>query len=121
MLHSKYLLRPLTKRVDKQKLLAAIKTAMPFMFPLTSVLFRLPLLGRLFMIAIPVTNYVHETTLTTRQRYDWAVLDTFDVLSPQFDQPRTQQEVEEALSAGGVVELKRLPNSGVNIVGVKRK
>lgn len=121
MLHSKYLLRPLTKRVDKQKLLAAIKTAMPLMFPLTSVLYRLPLLGRLFMIAIPVTNYVHETTLTTRQRYDWAVLDTFDVLSPQFDQPRTQQEVEEALSAGGVVELKRLPNSGVNIVGAKSK
>jgi len=121
MLHSKYLLRPLTKRVDKRKLLTAIKTAMPLMFPLTSVLYRLPLLGRLFMIAIPVTNYVHETTLTTRQRYDWAVLDTFDVLSPQFDQPRTQQEVEEALSAGGVVELKRLPNSGVNIVGAKSK
>ncbi len=121
MLHAKYLLRPLTKRVDKQKLLAGIKAAMPVLFPLTSVLFRLPLAGRLFMLAIPVANYVHEPRLTPQQRYDWAILDTFDMLSPQYDQPRTQQEIEEALSAAGVVELKRLPNPGVNIVGAKSK
>ena len=121
MLYAKYLLRPLTKRVNKQKLLAGIKAAMPVLFPLTSVLFRLPLAGRLFMSAIPVANYVHEHTLTPKQRYDWAILDTFDMLSPQYDQPRTQQEIEEALSAAGVVELKRLPNPGVNLVGAKSK
>lgn len=119
MLYAKYLLRPLTKRVRKQKLLSGIKGAMPVLFPLTNVLFRLPLAGRLFKFAIPVANYVDERSLTPQQRYDWAILDTFDMLSPQYDQPRTQQEIEEALCAGGVVELKRLPNSGVNIVGVK--
>lgn len=119
MLYAKYLLRTLTKRVDKQKLLAGIQGAMPVMFPLTNVLFRLPLAGRLFQFAIPVANYVHERSLTPQQRYDWAILDTFDMLSPQYDQPRTQEEIEEALTAGGVGELKRLPNSGVNIVGVK--
>jgi ubiquinone/menaquinone biosynthesis C-methylase UbiE len=119
MLYAKYLLRPLTKRVDKQKLLSGIKAAMPVLFPLTNVLFRLPLAGRFFMFAIPVANYVHECTLTPQQRYAWAILDTFDMLSPQYDQPRTQQEIEDALSAAGVVELKRLPNSGVNIVGAK--
>jgi ubiquinone/menaquinone biosynthesis C-methylase UbiE/uncharacterized protein YbaR (Trm112 family) len=118
-LYAKYWLRPLTKRLNKQKLLAGIEGAMPVFFPLTNVLFRLPLAGRLFMFAIPVANYVHERSLTTRQRYDWAILDTFDMLSPQYDQPRTQQEVEEALSAAGVVEVKRLPGAGVSIVGVK--
>ena len=43
------------------------------------------------------------------------------MLSPQYGQPRTQQEIEEALAAAGVVELKRLPNPGVNIVGAKSK
>jgi len=119
MLYAKYLLRPLTKRVDKEKLLSGIRVAMPVLFPLTNVLFRLPLAGRFFMFAIPVATYVHERTLTQQQRYDWAILDTFDMLSPQYDQPRTQQEIEDALSAAGVVELKRLPNSGVNIVGAK--
>jgi SAM-dependent methyltransferase len=119
MLYAKYWLRPLTKRLDKKKLLAGIKGAMPVFFPLTNVLFRIPFAGRLFMFAIPVANYVHERSLTAQQRYDWAILDTFDMLSPQYDQPRTQQEIEEALSRAGVVELKRLPNAGVNIIGVK--
>ena len=119
LLYGKYLVRPLTKRLDKETLLAGIKGAMPLLFPLTNVLFRLPLAGRFFMFAIPVANYVHERTLTRQQRYDWAILDTFDMLSPQYDQPRTQKEVEEALSAEGVVELKRLPNAGVNIIGRK--
>lgn len=119
MLSAKYWLRPLTKRLDKQKLLSGIKGAMPVLFPLTNVLFRIPLAGRLFKFAIPVANYVDERSLTPRQRYDWAILDTLDMLSPQYDQPRTQQEIEEALSAAGVVALQRLPNSGVNIVGVK--
>ena len=120
-LYSKYLVRPFTKRLNKQKLLAAIKGSMPVLFPLTDVLFRIPLAGRLFMFAIPVANYVHERTLSRRQRYDWAILDTFDMLSPQYDQPRTQQEVEQALASAGVLETVRLPGPGLTIVGTKRK
>jgi SAM-dependent methyltransferase len=119
LLYSKYWLRPLTKRVNKQKLLWGIKGLMPVLFPLTNVLFRVPLLGRLCMFIIPVANYVHERSLNSKQRYDWAILDTFDMLSPQYDQPRTQQEVEDALVHANVVGLKRLPNPGVNIVGIK--
>jgi ubiquinone/menaquinone biosynthesis C-methylase UbiE/uncharacterized protein YbaR (Trm112 family) len=119
LLYGKYWVRPLTKRLDKKTLLAGIKRMMPVLFPLTNVLFRIPLAGRFFTFTIPVANYVHERTLTRQQRYDWAVLDTFDMLSPQYDQPRTQEEVEEALSAAGMVEIRRLPNPGVNIVGSK--
>jgi SAM-dependent methyltransferase len=118
-LYSKYLLRTLTRRMDKRRLLSAIKGVMPALFPVTNVLFRLPLAGRFFMFAIPVANYVHETTLTPQQRYDWAILDTFDMLSPQYDQPLTQGEIEAALSAAGVVNLKRLNNVGLNVVGEK--
>ncbi len=120
LLYGKYLVRPLTKRLDKQKLLSGIKGIMPVLFPLTSVLFRLPLAGRLFRFAIPVANYVHEHQLTSRQRYEWAILDTFDMLSPQYDQPRTRQEIETALGSAGVRNLRRLNNSGLNIVGEKK-
>ncbi len=118
-LYSKYWVRPLTKRLDRLKLLSGIERAMPFLFPITNVLFRLPLAGRVFMFAIPVANYVHERSLTAAQRYDWAILDTFDMLSPQYDQPRTQGEIEEALGSAGIVNLKRLDNSGVNVIGEK--
>jgi 2-polyprenyl-3-methyl-5-hydroxy-6-metoxy-1,4-benzoquinol methylase/uncharacterized protein YbaR (Trm112 family) len=118
-LNVKYLIRPLTKRLEKQTLLSAIRGVMPVVFPLTDLMFRVPLAGRLFMFAVPVANYVHERKLSRRQRYDWAILDTFDMLSPQYDQPQTQQEVEKALSAAGIGDLKRLPNSGLNILGRK--
>jgi hypothetical protein len=89
------------------------------LFPLTNVLFRLPVAGRIFMFMIPVANYTGERALSRDQRYDWAILDTFDMLSPQYDQPQRQQDVESALSAEGIVDLKRLSNPGLNIVGRK--
>jgi hypothetical protein len=119
-LYSKYLLRPVTKRLGKEKLLAAIKGAMPVLFPLTDVAFRIPLLGRLFMMTIPVANYTGERALSRRQRYQWAILDTFDMLSPQYDEPQTQGDVERALSESGVEAIERLPNSGLNLVGRKK-
>jgi 2-polyprenyl-3-methyl-5-hydroxy-6-metoxy-1,4-benzoquinol methylase/uncharacterized protein YbaR (Trm112 family) len=119
LLYGKYLVRPLTKRLNKESLLAGIKAIMPVLFPLTDVLFRIPLAGRLFRFTIPVANYVHERALTRKQRYQWAILDTFDMLSPQFDQPRTQQEVEQALASAGIVNIKRLPGHGAIFVGLK--
>lgn len=121
MLYGKYLLRPFAKRMKKEKLLAGIKGVMPVLFPVTNVLFRLPLVGRLFMFAIPVANYVHDQALTKEQRYQWAILDTFDMLSPQYDQPRTKKEVEQALASSGVVDIERVPGPGAIIVGSKGK
>ena len=118
-LYSKYLLRPLTKRIDKTMLLRAIERSMRFLFPLTNVLFRVPLLNRVFAFAIPVANYVDEPALSSKQRYDWAILDTFDMLSPAYDQPQTEQEVTAALSGEGIIEISRLPNPGLNLVGRK--
>lgn len=119
MLYGKYLLRPIAKRLKKESLLSAIKGMMPVLFPITDVLFRLPLAGRFFMFTIPVANYVHESSLTREQRYQWAILDTFDMLSPQYDQPRTKPEVERALAAAGVTDIQRLPGHGVIIIGRK--
>ena len=83
------------------KICAAI---MPVMFPLTDV--AVPpagLVGRLFEFTIPIANYVRENRgFAARSAYDWAVLDTFDMLSPAFDQPQTAGEIERALGEGGL-------------------
>lgn len=78
--NGKYLLRPLTKRFNKKAVLLAIKGFMPILFPITEVLFRIPYLRRVFTFMIPVANYVHISDLSLRQRYEWAILDTFDIL-----------------------------------------
>lgn len=115
----KYLLRPLTKRLNKKALLYAIKAAMPVLFPLTELAFRLPYLDRVFKFVIPIANYVDETQLSLRRRYRWALLDTFDMLAPQYDQPQTEEEVSKALRSAGIGRIRRLDGGGVNLVGKK--
>jgi hypothetical protein len=105
--------------MDKARLLRRVQRAMPLLFPVTDILFRLPLVGRLFQFAIPVANYVGEPSLSRPQRYDWAVLDTFDMLSPEYDKPQTQGEAEAALREGGVEAIRRLESPGLNLVGRK--
>lgn len=117
-LYGKYLVRPLTKRINKKALLLLIKALSPILFPVTEILFRLPLLGRVFKFLIPYANYVDFKGLSIAQRYEWAVLDTFDMLSPAFDGPMNEAEVRACLENVNVMNVKRYPNPGVNVVGV---
>lgn len=117
MFFSKYWLRPITKRMSKETLLKVIKGIMPIAFPITDVLFRIPILGRFFIFVIPIANYVHEKQLNRKQRYAWAILDTFDMLSPQFDLPMTEEEASKVLIESGIEDISRLPNPGLNLGG----
>ncbi|HMI85785.1 MAG TPA: methyltransferase domain-containing protein [Polyangiaceae bacterium] len=96
-LSGKYLLRPMTKRVPKEVLLRAIEVVMPFAFPVTDVLYRLPLVRKVARFALPISNYVDRQGYTRDQRYQEAILDTFDALSPRYDAPMTPDETARAL------------------------
>ena len=119
MLFSKYWLRPVTKRMKKETLLKAIQLVMPLAFPLTDILFRIPVVGRVFIFAMPVANYVHEKQLNREQRYNWAILDTFDMLSPAFDQPMTEPEAAKPLTEAGI-DVSRLTYGALNLTGTRR-
>lgn len=117
LLYSKYLARRLTTHVPDRVLLGTITVLMPILFPLTELLFRLPKIGRVFQFAIPVANYVHERQLSLRQRYRWAILDTFDMLSPRFDRPQLFSDLRRYLVTEGIASPSRRPNAGLNVVG----
>jgi 2-polyprenyl-3-methyl-5-hydroxy-6-metoxy-1,4-benzoquinol methylase len=100
-LSGKYLMRPMTKRMSKEVLLKAIERVMPVAFPVTDLLYRLPMVGRVARFALPFANYVDRRGLTREQRYREAILDTFDSLSPQYDSPLTADETVQALRGAG--------------------
>jgi ubiquinone/menaquinone biosynthesis C-methylase UbiE/uncharacterized protein YbaR (Trm112 family) len=118
-LNAKYLVRPLTRRMNKRLLLLSLRALMPVLFPLTEITFRLPVLGPLFRFAIPVANYVDERRLSWRQRYHWAIMDTFDMLAPEYDQPQTESEASAALQHGGLADIDRRSIRGLTLVGTK--
>jgi SAM-dependent methyltransferase/uncharacterized protein YbaR (Trm112 family) len=110
-LHAKYLVRPLTRRVEAGRLLRAVERAMPVLYPVTAVLFALPVLGRAFRFAIPVANYAGRRDLPPGIRYKESVLDTFDMLSPAHDHPVTVAELQAGLDdlAGRLEVVQSVP------------
>ena len=118
LFYSKYLLRPITKHVNKKTLLFSIRLLSPILFPITEILFRIPILNKLFKFTIPYANYVHMSELTMKQRYEWAILDTFDMLSPAYDLPLTEACARRSLEKEGIQNITRLSNDGLNVGGV---
>ncbi len=98
-LNGKYLVRPYTKKLGREELLALVRKVMPVAFPVTDTLKHVPVIGRAVAFALPVSVYNYGGR---DHRYEEAVLDTFDALSPQFDSPMTWQEVEAVFRGEGV-------------------
>jgi hypothetical protein len=85
---------------------------MPFVFPVADRVFRVPGVGRLAQFVVPVAVYVDEKGFTDEQRYQEAILDTFDMLSPRYDSPMTWREADGALRSTGAARwnyVSRVP------------
>lgn len=98
--HSKYLLRPLTKRLPKPLLLNLIRLNIYWMLALFNLLCALRL-GELTRF-IPITDIRgFPRSLTPSQLREWAVMDTFDAFSPAYDNPQRVQDVSRMFSSRG--------------------
>ena len=112
--YSKYLVRPLTKRLPKAILLKVIEKTSPMWFPLTSFLFSLPRnLSQGFRFLIPVANYVEFKYANPKIARDEAILDTFDMLSPSYDKPIKKSEIHSWVTESGIT-MQALPEKPIH-------
>lgn len=108
LLLPKYWLRPLTKRVPKQKLFTLLETLVPILLPISRALGRIPKLGQSLKRVIPVANYDGLLPLTDRQVREWALLDTFDWFSPAYDNPQTSASARSYMEQARMVQIEVL-------------
>jgi SAM-dependent methyltransferase len=91
----KYVFRPLTKRMNPERLYRLVERSGPFMFRLTTAIRRLPG-GRYFnWVFVPFLNYGHKPKFrswTDEQLIEFGVHDTFDALSPKYDHPLSERK-----------------------------
>lgn len=104
----KYWLRPITKRLPKSTLFGVLERLVPVMLPMSYALAAVPFLGRLLRRLVPVANYTGILPLSKQQIYEWALLDTFDWLSPAYDNPQTPKTVGLWLQAAGLKQTEVL-------------
>jgi hypothetical protein len=98
----KYLLRPLTKRANKERLYRLVSAVTPPLVPLSARLHRW--LGRTGPRLLPILQYDH-LGLSPSMNREWAVLDTFDMYAPAHDHPQTVQTVRRWYSDAGFVDV----------------
>ena len=97
-LHSKYILRHITRRMPKPLLLRIISYVTPRMLELFDFLCRHRL--GLFTRFVPITDVRNfPVGLDHQQRLEWTIMDTFDGLSPKYDKPQRMQDVVQMFTS----------------------
>jgi SAM-dependent methyltransferase len=102
LLHWKYLLRPITTRMDKQRLYSIIENVVPPLLPVAATLSNF--LGPVGARLLPILQYRH-LGLSPELNRQWSILDTFDMYSPAFDRPQTTRRVRRWFEECGLIEI----------------
>ncbi|MBI5413854.1 class I SAM-dependent methyltransferase [Candidatus Peregrinibacteria bacterium] len=90
---SKYIWRPITTKIDPQKLLKFLKYFIPVWLPFDTAIKLIPVLRNYLGAVIPCWNYFYMD-LSLKEKVEWAVMDTFDVLAAKYDIPMTMADVD---------------------------
>lgn len=119
MLNTKYWVRPLTRRMKPERLYHLVRAYVGCMWPLARLINKLPY-GRWINVALLIADYRGIYALPEEILKEWAILDSFDKLSPRYDQPQTLETMQAWFREAALVDIDIQP--GFNgIVGRARK
>jgi ubiquinone/menaquinone biosynthesis C-methylase UbiE/uncharacterized protein YbaR (Trm112 family) len=102
---TKYMVRHLTKRMNHELLYKLCKNYICFMWPIARFINRLPQ-GRKINGMLLIADYRGEYKLSEKILKEWAILDTFDMLSPAHDHPQRLESVEDWFKQAGLKDVE---------------
>ncbi len=94
-IHSKYLLRPFTKKMSHEKLLSLIENNVDRLIGIYHFLNKVGLHFLTRFIPICDIKNTLPQKLTKEELRNWVILDTFDMFSPQHDHPQKLETVKK--------------------------
>jgi len=106
MLNAKYLFRPFTKRMNQAKLFTFLQRYISALLTLSQALGNVPFIGRGLKRIVPVADYTGRYPLSDHQLKEWALLDTFDMLAPTYDNPQSAQTVQRWFEEAGLLDIE---------------
>ena len=104
-LFPKYLLRPLTTRMQPSTLFRLVQRITPSLLALSRGVGRVPKVGRRLRYIVPVANYEGVYPLTPSLLREFATLDTFDMFSPAYDQPQDEPTLARWFDEAGLTDF----------------
>jgi 2-polyprenyl-3-methyl-5-hydroxy-6-metoxy-1,4-benzoquinol methylase len=121
IMHAKYLFRPITKNISHENLLKIIKLVLPSLLFISNVFYKIPIINKILQRTIPIANYNGIYPFTKKQHFEWSLLDTFDMLSPQYDNPQKAPDVKKWFLQHQFVSVECLHAGHLVVRGIKKK
>jgi uncharacterized protein YbaR (Trm112 family)/ubiquinone/menaquinone biosynthesis C-methylase UbiE len=113
LFYTKYWLRPFTRQMNKEKLFHLIEKWVSFWWNKVGWISKKLPYGRLIVKNLFfIADYRGLYDLPDETLKQWAILDTFDMFSPAYDQPQTMKTVRRWFQQGGFCDV--LINYGYN-------
>jgi 2-polyprenyl-3-methyl-5-hydroxy-6-metoxy-1,4-benzoquinol methylase len=105
-LHAKYLFRPYTKKLTHEKLYKKIDRNIDWLIKAYRFFSKIGL-GKVVNRFLPIVDIdgTLPKYLTKEQLREWCVLDTFDMFSPEYDQPQRISTVTEWFKKYGMKDV----------------
>lgn len=105
-LHAKYLYRPFTKKMNHQRLYQLIDKNIDWMIKATRFFSKIGI-GKMFNRFIPICDIdgTLPSSLNHQQLRELCVLDTFDMFSPEYDQPQKISTVSKWFVQNGMNDV----------------
>jgi len=106
-LHAKYLFRPITKKMTHEKLLATIDSNIDWLIKTSSFFSKIGL-GKFINRFLPICDIAGTMppNMPYAQLRELCVLDTFDMFSPEFDNPQSIETVVHWFKKYGLIQVK---------------
>ena len=106
-IHSKYLLRPFTKKMKSENLLARIETNVNWLIAAYKFFDRMGI-GKLINRFLPICDIKSTIPrgLSKAALREWVILDTFDMFSPAYDNPQRATTVARWFEEFGMLHVK---------------
>lgn len=122
-LNTRYWVRPITRKMDSQKLYDRCKAYIDFMWPLVRVIRHIPKVGDAIIWRLLIADtYPEMPDADDKTLKEWAYLDTFDMLSPAFDIPQSPATFQKWHEDAGLLKIRvRLGPNGVVATASKPK
>jgi ubiquinone/menaquinone biosynthesis C-methylase UbiE/uncharacterized protein YbaR (Trm112 family) len=122
MLHYKYLLRPLTKRMRLETIYNLLERFGPRLYKLVglAIKYRLKFLRKI----IPFENMdslikKHNLTLSDEEKYQFSFMVTFDALTPKYDRPNSFRTIRNWFKDAGFDQIVVRRKKPVVVVGTR--
>jgi len=103
---TKYWVRPFTRKIPPQKLYDFVQRYVKMMWEPIKPLNKIPYFGKRLIWALLIADYRGVYDLSERLLEEWAILDTFDMLSPTYDQPVTLKTVRGWFERAGLKQVE---------------